>query len=317
MIRALIVILILTLANGCKTDEFPYEVDNLTLPANSHSIFVIGDWGRRGNDKMLSNAHIMNEIACENVINSVLTVGDNFYDNGVSSTSDSHWEKSFEDVFSGSCLKPIPWFPALGNHDIRGSAQAQYDYSNHSHRWNFPGQYYDRWITTEDSLLIHFVTVDTDPFKTSYYERPNNDAVEFHLANSDTVAQLAWLDSVLGVGDPDWLIVYGHHAVFGAEGRHGSTPELIHAFAPKFEEHGVDVYFNGHNHSLEVSEVDDVVYAASGSFSSSQSRIELQPFSQFGTIDSGFLVATFSETEMLLSFMDSRGSLIHEFSKSK
>ena len=135
--------LILTVS-ACNADLFPYDVKALELPQDSHSIIVIGDWGRRGNDNMLANAHVMNLIACEHQINSVLTVGDNFYDNGVTSTDDSHWNDSFTEVFSGTCVKSIPWFPALGNHDIRGSAQAQYDYTNHNDRWNFPA------LTTTD-----------------------------------------------------------------------------------------------------------------------------------------------------------------------
>ncbi len=295
---------------------FPYEVEEIEVPENSHSIFVIGDWGRRGNRPQLANAYVMNEVACQHEIRSVLTTGDNFYDNGVTSTSDSHWDASFEDVFDGNCLSSIPWYPTIGNHDIRGSAEAQISYSDQSERWNLPSAFYDRWVMTEDSVKIHFVAVDTNPFKTSYYDRPSNNEAD-HLANSDTTAQLAWLDSVLAAGSPDWLVVYGHHAVYAAEGRHGSTPELINSFAPRFENHGVDIYFNGHNHSLEVSEVESVIYAASGSFAGGQSSIELQPFNIFGSTDDGFLVSTFTEDQLQLNFLTSEGDMIYEHTKWK
>lgn len=303
--------------SACKTDLFPYHVEKLKLPQNSQSIMVIGDWGRRGNENQLANAYVMNRLACYHPVHSVLTVGDNFYNNGVLSIDEPHWTESFERVFDGFCLKPIQWWPAIGNHDIRGSALAQYEYSTCSHRWNFPSAYYDRWVMTEDSVRIHFVTVDTNPFNTSYHTSPSNDLMAQHLANSDTTAQLAWLDSVLASGEPDWLVVYGHHAVYGAEGRHGSTPELIHSFAPRFESNGVDIYFNGHNHSLEVSEVEGVTYAASGSFSGGQSRIELQPFSLFGSIEPGFLVSSFSKDTLQLNFMNSEGQMIFVHTKVK
>jgi hypothetical protein len=187
---------------------------------------VIGDWGRKGHVNLKANAFMMNEVACRVSINFILTTGDNFYSNGVNNTDDSHWNRSFENIFTGECLTLIPWFPSLGNHDVRGNTDAQIAYSNESTRWNMPATYYDYWVE-EDSVSVHFIAVDTSPFVDSYHDDPSNSQMDFHVSNADTTRQLAWLDSVLGSGTPDWTVVYGHHPVYAAEGRHGETEELI------------------------------------------------------------------------------------------
>ena len=131
-------------------------------------------------------------------LDAVLTTGDNFYNNGVDNTSDSHWNRSFEDVFTGGCLLPITWYPSLGNHDARGNTQAQIDYSELSPRWSMPAMYYDFWLE-QDSVSVHFIAVDTSPFVEHYHEDPSNGDMEYHVSNADTTHQLHWLDSVLGL----------------------------------------------------------------------------------------------------------------------
>ena len=46
----------------------------------------------------------------------VLSLGDNFYQEGITSTTHHRWNTSYEDIFNHSSLF-IPWYPVLGNHD--------------------------------------------------------------------------------------------------------------------------------------------------------------------------------------------------------
>nr|MBP9152972.1 metallophosphoesterase [Flavobacteriales bacterium] len=271
--------------SACSVDPFPHELEEFAVPESGVKTLIIGDWGRNMNVNLKANAYMMNELACQIPIDAVLTTGDNFYDNGVNGVSDIQWNVSFENIFTGACLLPIPWFPSLGNHDARGNTQAQIDYSLQSNRWNLPAAYHDFWME-KDSVSVHFIVVDTTPFVGS----DNDDS------NSYTSVQLLWLDSVLGSGNPDWTVVYGHHPVYAADGRHGETEELVEKFVPIFDAHGLDIYFCGHNHSLELIKTETkTLYVTSGGGSTPQSDIENKPYNLFGVAEAGFVLSTFAK----------------------
>ncbi len=294
-------------AVSCSVDRFPYELEDFVTPESGIKCMVIGDWGRKGNVNLKANAYMMNEVACSVSVNAVLTTGDNFYNAGVDNTSDSHWNRSFENVFTGDCLLPVVWYPSLGNHDVRGNTDAQIGYSDQSTRWNMPANYYDYWLE-EDSVSVHFIAVDTSPFVHSYHNDPDTEQMEYHVSNTDTLQQLVWLDSVLGAGNPDWTVVYGHHPVYAADGRHGETDELVEKFVPIFDAHGLDIYFCGHNHSLELIKTETkTLYVTSGGGSIPQSRIENKPYNLFGVAEAGFVLSSFTKDSIQLDFISKKG----------
>ncbi|MBL4586874.1 MAG: metallophosphoesterase [Flavobacteriales bacterium] len=314
MKRIFSTLIIALLLTECSTDKYPFVLQEFEVPVDGYKCLIIGDWGRHGSLNLDANAKMMDNLSCRMSINAVLTTGDNFYNNGVDGASDAHWNQSFVDVFDGTCLKPIPWWPSLGNHDVRGNTTAQIDYSQLSDRWNMPATYYDRWIMTEDSVSIHFITVDTSPFVLDYYSDPANTEMEQHVTTADTSLQLSWLDSVLPLGNPDWLVVYGHHPVYAADGRHGSTDELIEKFAPRFETNGVDVYFAGHNHDLELIKTEQkTLYITSGGGSVGQDRIELKPYNVFGVNESGFVLSSFAKDSVQLDFISKEGKRLFSY----
>lgn len=292
---------------ACSVDQYPFKLKEFSVPQNGVKCLVIGDWGRKGNVNLRANAFMMNELVCRDTVDAVLTTGDNFYNNGVDNTSDSHWNRSFEDVFTGGCLLPITWYPSLGNHDARGNTQAQIDYSELSPRWSMPAMYYDFWLE-QDSVSVHFIAVDTSPFVEHYHEDPSNGDMEYHVSNADTTHQLHWLDSVLGLGNPDWTVVYGHHPVYAADGRHGETDELVEKFVPIFDAHDLDVYFCGHNHSLELIKTETkTLYVTSGGGSIPQSRIENKAYNLFGVAEAGFVLSSFAKDSLQLDFVSKKG----------
>jgi len=298
-----ILILLTLLLTACSVDKYPYDIEEFAVPESGIKTLVIGDWGRLMNVNLKANAYIMNELACRIPINAVLTTGDNFYENGVSGVNDVQWNVSFENIFTGVCLLPIPWYPSLGNHDARGNTQAQIDYSQQSTRWNLPAAYHDYWME-KDSVLVHFIVVDTTPFVGSDNEDPS----------SYTGLQLLWLDSVLGSGNPDWTVVYGHYPVYAADGRHGETEELIEKFVPIFDEHGVDIYFCGHNHSLELIKTEaKTLYVTSGGGSTPQSRIDNKPYNLFGVSEAGFVLSSFAKDGIPIDFISKKGQQLFSY----
>ncbi|MEM1452083.1 MAG: metallophosphoesterase family protein [Planctomycetota bacterium] len=60
--------------------------------------------------------------------------------------------------------------------------------------------------------------------------------------------QLDWLPDVLGDGDPSWTIVFQHHPLFSAaKGR--DNEELRTHLKPLYDEFGVDLVLQGHDHA--------------------------------------------------------------------
>ena len=105
------------------------------------NFLVFGDWGRHGETDQMDVATQMGIAANALKAQFVISVGDNFYEKGVTSTDDPQWQISFEDVYHADSLQ-VPWHVALGNHDYLGNCDAQIAYSRISKRWNMPARYF-------------------------------------------------------------------------------------------------------------------------------------------------------------------------------
>jgi tartrate-resistant acid phosphatase type 5 len=57
----------------------------------------------------------MNEVATEYQSKFVMTVGDNFYDNGTASTIDPIWKTLWIDIYKIGYLGSLQWWAVLGN----------------------------------------------------------------------------------------------------------------------------------------------------------------------------------------------------------
>jgi 3',5'-cyclic AMP phosphodiesterase CpdA len=67
-------------------------------------------------------------------------------------------------------------------------------------------------------------------------------------AGVDLAPQVEWLDEVLSTNPNRWTVVFFHHPIFStAEGR--DNPEVRDAFLPLFEQYGVDLVLQGHDHT--------------------------------------------------------------------
>ena len=150
----------------------------------------VGDWGVV-NEHQAAVAQQMGVYADQYDAEFVVALGDNFYDNGVASTDDEQWQTTFDDVFTADSLQ-VPWYALLGNHDYRGSAQAQIDYylDGVDDRWVMPDQFYTQVF---GDGLLRLVVIDT------VIIAPGEDdeviISEEQLARFDE--QLEWLDQTL------------------------------------------------------------------------------------------------------------------------
>ncbi|MFD2744219.1 MULTISPECIES: metallophosphoesterase [Sphingobacterium] len=228
------------------------NIQGLSYSEDSFNFVVLGDFGRVGDYYQRDVAREMGHATVALDAEFILSVGDNFYPDGVQSTRDYHWISSFEAIYTDPNLYR-PWYVALGNHDYRGNVQAQIDYSAVSRRWNMPDRYYKKTFELENGKKLLLLVMDTNPFIKSYHKNPEK---YDGIVAQDTAAQLRWLEQELANNDPSigWKMVVGHHPLYSGGVRKESkdTKQFEQQFADLFDKYRVDAYICGHEHDLQI-----------------------------------------------------------------
>jgi len=224
-------------------------------------LLLVGDWGRNGHDNQRGVATQMGKTAAAMDSRFTISVGDNFYEDGVTSVDDPQWQSSFEQIYTAPALQR-PWKVILGNHDYRGNVQAQLDYSAQSHRWQLPARYYTETLALPDGAKAAFYYLDTSPFIKKYL------GSKVRIEGQNTQAQLAWLDAKLAASTAEWNIVIGHHPIYTALenslGEDHDQPDLIARLNPILHKHNVPVYICGHDHCLQAVKMAATTYIITG-----------------------------------------------------
>ncbi|MDP2790331.1 MAG: metallophosphoesterase [Rectinemataceae bacterium] len=135
--------------------------------------------------------------------------------------------------------------------------------------------------------------------------------------------QKAWLEDVLKTADRTKPLIALSHSYFYASGY--DDPDLdkpwydhyqnIPALSPLFEKYGVDLVVSGHNHYQEYLEHNGVRYAIIGAMGgkSDPEPAYISPASKWLAVASfGRLDLDVLATEVVLSFRDENGELLHE-----
>ena len=278
------------------------------VQGKSVSFLAIGDWGRRGKHHQKEDADEMGVVAEKLNASFTIAVGDNFYEAGVKTLTDSHWKESYEDIYTAKSLQKR-WYVALGNHDYGGNVQVQIDYTTHSTRWYMPSRYYAETIPVDDTTKALLVVYDSNPFITGYHLTPGNMMNE--VATQDTGAQVKWLDSTLSHSKAQWKIVVAHHPLYSA-GQHSNIKILLNHILPLLQKYNVQVYICGHDHDMQHLRSKDGItnYFVSGAGSEVRS-VGISPESKFAASTTGFMAATLSSKEMQMNFIDFQGKILY------
>jgi tartrate-resistant acid phosphatase type 5 len=279
--------------------------------AGSLNFLVFGDWGRNGEKDQSDVAAQMAVTAKAVGAKFIISVGDNFYEDGVFTVDDPQWQTSFENVYGAPSLQ-VPWHVALGNHDYHGSCDAQLAYAKKNPRWNMPARYFVRSEKIDDATTVDFFYLDTTPMIKSYYLVDNAEQTRDNVITQDVPKQLAWFKAALAASKAQWKIVIGHHPIYSGGGLfgHGDTEELIENILPLLQEHKVPVYFNGHDHNLQHLQAGPVNMFDSGAGSRVRpvSRTE---YTKFADACSGFTAVALQADKMNLQMIDDQGRLLY------
>ena len=283
----------------------PRPVPKFTIPGRVPGIgytcfMVIGDQGT-GDAGQRRVARLMDAKAQADSLHFILTVGDNFYSDGVTSVDDAQWQTKFEDMYKLPHLQ-VPFYAALGNHDHHdGNAINQVKYRSPSGRWKMPRSYYTFTKMIDAQSSIQFFALDTDVIKQAG-----------RLARE----QVDWLEGALKSSTATWKFVYGHHPVF-SYGKHGNERAMIERVRPLLEKYGVDVYVCGHDHDRQLlAPVNGVTYVVSGTGSKSRDT-RYGEKTMFAGTNLGFVWFRVSGRDCQVQFLDGKGApeYVHTWTK--
>ncbi|MFD1553415.1 acid phosphatase [Putridiphycobacter roseus] len=289
------------------------QVQNNPENQNRKSLdfFVIGDWGE-ANLIQQQVANAMAFEAAKNPIDFIISVGDNFYPHGVRSINDKKWENTFENVYADSNLI-TDWYTAIGNHDYQGNVGAQLRYHKKNPRWKTTERYFSFKKSipqSKDSVL--FVFIDTNPFDkwVGLFTGGN--------WRHSKKKQLLWLENVLQASKEKWKIVVGHHPLYTTGIRRGQTADIQAAFLAAFEKHQVDVYFSGHDHSLQHQKpAGHTHYFVSGAGSESRGVTIDSSMTKFAKKDHGFIQAELTKDNLEIKFINANNKDLYHTTISK
>ncbi|GJP48642.1 hypothetical protein CLOM_g7931 [Closterium sp. NIES-68] len=228
--------------------------------------FAFGDWGRNGTFNQSLIAQQMGTVGQQMAPQFVVSVGDNFYDEGLTDVNDDQFTRSFSNIYTHRSLQ-VPWYAVLGNHDYYGNALAQLHpaLANRDPRWvcrrsmalSLP---LCAAPTVDCADLVDLFLYDSTPLVPAYRHKKGR-RVDWRGLNTGNwsqqeAAQLQELEGWVGNSRARWKVVVGHHPVF-SYGHHGHQQEMVDRVKPLLERYGVDAYLNGHDHNMQHVKRDD------------------------------------------------------------
>jgi predicted phosphodiesterase len=192
-------------------------------------LVVIGDYGSGDETEEAVAADVRRWVERHHT-DAIVTTGDNVYPEG----DEQFFEEAWFEPYGWVEDEGLPVFASLGNHDFE--ADEGRDIID---LFDLPGSYYETEIRDADIYVLNSNEVDEK-------------------------VQKEWLEDRLATSDERWQIVAFHHPAFSCS-KHGSTPRVIRHWVPLFEEYGVDLVLNGHDHNYQrFAPVGGVTYVVTG-----------------------------------------------------
>jgi hypothetical protein len=262
---------------------------------------VVGDTGR-GDSSQFAVAAGINAKCAADGCDFVQLLGDNIYPSGVSSVGDPQWQSKFEIPYQSLVL---PFYAVLGNHDYGGNgagneltkAQFEIGYSMVSLKWKMPAAHYRRAWRHVDMFGL-----DTN--------------LQVLGLDADQRASMAeWIVA----SSAEWRIAFGHHPYL-SNGPHGNAGVYdgiagagagVKSFLDDIVCGNVDVYFSGHDHSLQwltsTCAGSELIVSGAGSQPSSLPGVNATRFQSLGP---GFAYVVADGNTMTIELLAADGTLL-------
>lgn len=254
---------------------------------------ALGDWGMKGEYYQKSVAKGMDQYISQNKVDFILTLGDNFYADGVKSVHDNHFYESWKNIYSFH--EKLPWYITLGNHDYMGSVDAQIEYGKTNPNWILPYPYYSLNLKSQDRDIGTLTILDTDQFIYLLKIISTKNQKFFEKEK-----QLARVDEVLKKSN-GFKLLAGHHPIY-SYGTHGDTDSLKQELLPLLKKHKVTALFSGHEHDMQHIFRDGIHFFICGGGANIRDT-KSGEYTLFSKSSPGFLAVQVSPDKLIVSFI--------------
>ncbi len=266
---------------------------------NQLSFYIFGDSGTGGTEQVRMADALEKE--CQKARpDGILLLGDNFYQKGVRSVDDPQWQEKMFRPYGKDCLKTVPIYAILGNHDYKGNVDAQIAMTNIEERWHMPHRFY----RINFGSLLQVVAMDTN---------------RITLCMDPYICSLDFLkDSLANRDEFRWNIVMGHHPVKSASLKYNTGRFIGDSIRAKILKNYMcgkaDAYLAGHSHHLEHRREEDCqtdLFISGGGGGDLYGTVP-QPESLFAASQHGFLTLNVSEDELVWRMVDVDGTTLYQ-----
>ncbi|MGB6370881.1 MAG: metallophosphoesterase [Atribacterota bacterium] len=193
---------------------------------------------------------------------------------------------TFNQIVSG-LMEIAEFYPALGNHE--NNSPLYFD--------NFDLPHNERWYSVEKDNF-HFIVLDS-----------NSDC-------SIGSEKYFWLeDDLQNINENiKFVIAIFHHPPFSTGPHAEDEKGLRQTIIPLFEQYGIDIVFNGHDHDYERSFYNDIYYIVTGGGGAPlYDQARTSPYSQLFIKVYHFCKLTLTNNQLIIEVYDIDSNLIDQF----
>jgi len=274
----------------------------------------------------------------------IISAGDHVYSFGIQNLAES---SKIDQMLRHYGDFDIPWYPVVGNHDCRGSVQAQVEFSKLQPRWKMNSLYYSfseavkgtmaRFYFLETCTLVCPTDIPREQVEQQFgsvayteceFYNPNTWAESsmwktfsnINALHSAKQFQLEWLeDSLRESSEREWRFVIGHHPILSSTKHRGDNKVLVRDLLPLLKQKNIHGYFCGHDHSLQHLKRDDMDvfvsggggYMDEGSPGKGMHPFKNHPDEKFKMSKWGFIIVKLEGAEMTARFIGKSGEELY------